>query len=174
MLAHAAMIGDGPYACVLDGKFKNKRIVRKLAGARRIVRWWNNLHARPRATPPALHAKSAEADVSPNLLRPFQEERLDLFANPLPFHGVESRARFDGNNLRPFVGERNPTFFARERQVKHMGITVILAGITNSLPKKQPQVCLVEIGPRLAKKVIRHLLNRRNFFAGIVVCVCSV
>jgi hypothetical protein len=24
MLAHAAMIGDGPYACVLDGKFKNK------------------------------------------------------------------------------------------------------------------------------------------------------
>src|SRR2546426_11842630 len=100
MLAHAAMIGDGPYACVLDGKFKDKRIVRKLAGARRIVRWRNDLHARPGATPPALHAKSAEADISPNLLRPFQDGLFDLFANALPFRAVESLAGFDGSDLR--------------------------------------------------------------------------
>jgi hypothetical protein len=39
--------------------------------------------------------------------------------------------------------------------VKHIEITVILTRATNPLLKKQPQVCLVEIGPRVAEKTSR-------------------
>src|SRR5262249_48333341 len=76
--------------------------------------------------------------------------------NLLPFPAVESRAGLDSDDLRASVGERNPTFLARERQGKHIKITVILTRATNPLLKKQPQVCLVEIGPRVGKKTLRH------------------
>jgi hypothetical protein len=40
--------------------------------------------------------------------------------------------------------------------MKRVKISIILTGAANPLLKKQPQVCLVEISPRIAKKIFSH------------------
>jgi hypothetical protein len=117
------------------------------------------LQSRPHTTPRTIYAKSTEAELSADPLGTFKNGPLDFRANPVPLRAIESRARFNSDDLCAFIGERNPTFLAHEGQMEH--IARMLTKAKNPLLKKQPQVCLIEIGPRVAKKIFvpRHHLS---------------
>jgi hypothetical protein len=163
MLPSSAIIGDGPETRILDREFEDEGIIGMFARcARRAIGRWEDLHSRPSTTPPALYAKSAEAELSTHLSWPFEKGPFDFCANSLPFRAVESRAGFDNSDPCAFIDERNPTSLAGEGQVEHIEVTIILTRATDPLLKKQPQVCLVEIGPGAAKKILRHCITPRT------------
>ena len=169
MLVQAPAVPDLKLRCYLEWEFEDKWVWPTFHGRGRCVLGHaTNLHSRSPPPPPTGHAKTAEADVTPDFNRSHKKVGVNFGADLCPLCLIEALSGLDRGDAVPIKPEHHTTALIRTRKEKAVFVSrlpAVLTGTTNSSIKQKAQVIRIEATPFGFEQVSSPtaLAHRRRF-----------